>query len=245
MTMHKRHNPTVIEQCSHFNDKVEQPLREKLLELATAAKEEFIADLPGWPEPYGTSDISAIYGYHISGFIPCQLGGFEITELYRSDIDPTYHITKAQTLAMDEAQKHCYECFWNELTDEERAKLEAKGLTDSTYSYSDLEELDKELETNLANEFSDYENEWFEPALLRLEMWVDRAEPETWRLGNDNSTPERVYFQLGLNYRDQPYYRSASDETIFKDSITIEQAMRFTPETFVKYLQDRYEKADV
>lgn len=238
-TINKRHAEDSDTQ--HFNPVVEQALRDKLLELARVAKDDFIADLPSRAESYGTKDISAIYGYHISGFIPSQLGGFEVTELYRSDVDSTYHITKAQTDVMNKAQDHCYESFARDYKEELEKHYTGLGQPmpePSELSYSDFEA------AGLENAFSDYESEWFEPALLRLEIWVEPMDKQ--RLGlADHTKPSHINICLGINYRDQPYYRAKSDETIFQESLPIDQVMRFTPETFTAYLADRFNKADV
>lgn len=226
---------------SHFNAVVPEALKHKLLELAEAAKDGFVADLGGWPEAYGTERIiSAIYGYDPGGFIPFQLGGYEVSELYRSDIDSTYHISAAQTEAMNKAQEDCYKSFaWD--YSEELAKHYAslaQPIPDAKeISYSDIEA------AGLENAFSDYENEWFEPALLRLEIWIDDPKDKG-GMFQPGKTPASVYVRLGLNYLDQPYYRSKSDETLFEFNMTAKQAARMTGENFVRLLKAKYEKGD-
>ena len=214
----------------HFNDRVPQALRDHMHACASAAHDDFIGDAGS--ESFGVPNINAIYGYHVSGFIPSQLGGYEVTELYSSDTVSRYHFTKAQSESMAESEKYMYECFYRDCISglDKRAgdpKIDAK-----TFSYSDLDAWPK-----LQNQFSEYENDWFEPALLRLEMWIDDVEPQI--IGNDRQQPERVFVRLGLNYRDQPYYRSASDETLFEFNIPVAEFLETSPDAFVETLKEK------
>ena len=213
----------------HFNDRVPQELRQRMLSAANAIKDDFIGEQR---ESYGSQDISAIYGYHISGFIPFQLGGYEISELYRSDVDSSYHFTKAQTDAMNKAQESCYASFAWDYKDE----LLASGITGEKLGDPDYGDIEK---SGLENLFADYENDWFEPALLRCEIWVDDPNKEVWEIGNDDVKPESVFIRLGLNYMDQPYYRSASDETLFQFNIPVADFMALDNDTLVKMLNEK------
>lgn len=194
-------------ETEHFNDRVPQDLRDKLQQLAQAAKDDFISDC-GVGESYGCADTNAIYGYHISGFIPSQLGGYEVTELYRSDNDSSYHFTSAQTEAQNKYDKDCFESFCRD-----------NDLPESA-TYEDVEK------AGLDNELSEYESEWFTPALLRLEMWVDDVEHKQ-RLGlSDDATPQQVFLRLSLNWSDAPYYRaSGDDETFYEAQHTVADFM--------------------
>ena len=74
--LHKR--DTEGSETSHFNELVPQAVRDKMLTLVKMVKDDFISDATqGWHEAYGCSNITAIYGYHISGFIPSQLGAMK------------------------------------------------------------------------------------------------------------------------------------------------------------------------
>ena len=95
----------------------------------------------------------------------------------------------------------------------------------------------------LGNDFSDYENGFFEPALLRLEIWVDDPRDKG-GMFQPGKKPDSVYVRLGLNYRDQPYYRSRYDETLFEFNMTAKQALRMTPDNFIRLLQSHYEKGE-
>lgn len=214
----------------HFNAKVHQDLREHMQAVATAIYDDFI----GYHgEAYGTRNINAIYGYHISGFIPSQLGGYEISELIRSDTDTSYHLTKAQSEAMTASEKYMYECFERDVVGESRRATDPK-LTKG-WGYGDLDDYPE-----MQNKFNDYENDWFEPALLRCEIWIDESKgQERNRIGNDDVTAEAVFIRVSLNYTDQPYYRTSSDETLFQANFSVEAFMKATPETIVKFLEDK------
>lgn len=218
----------------HFNAKVSPALRLRLWEVAQAIKDDFIGDCrPG--ESFGTASINAIYGYHVSGFIPSQLGGFEISELYRYDQDPSYHFTSAQTDAMNKATDYMHESFARDYREQLEAYFKANNteFDPKAIDYSIIEA------AGLDNTFSDYENDWFEPALLRLEMWVDDAEHKQ-RIGiADNAEPQQVFIRLGLNYRDAPYYRTKSDDTLFEFNMTIADFFNTPPEAIIKMLEEK------
>lgn len=217
-----------MSQETHFNDKVSPELQAKLKSLAEAVKDDFISDLNTRAEGYGCRNIDEIYGYHISGFIPNQLGGYEVTELYRSDVDSTYHFTNAQTDAMIAREKDCYNSY----------RLDSPELNlAEDWSYDDLPEANQ-------NEFSDYENEWFEPALLRANMWVDKLEGPSYGLGNNDVEPEAVYIALSLAYSDAPYYRrNSDDETLTQFSIPVAEFMTTDNTIIIKRLHDAVESA--
>lgn len=216
------------DETSHFNGKIPQDLRDKMLEVANSIKDDFISDAGG--EALGCPNMNAIYGYHISGFIPSQLGGFEISELYCSGQDSSCHFTNAQSQTMDKQQNDCYKSFVRDY----REKLMTHGFTQEQ-----LESLDYSMieAAELGNDFSDYESEWFEPALLRVQMWVDDVEQQI--IGNDRQKPEYVYFSVGLGYRDQPYYREKYDETLFTFNISVDDFMAMQPEAIVKKLEEK------
>jgi hypothetical protein len=217
----------------HFNANVPQALRDKVNALAILIKDDFIDDC-GSGESFGNGSITAIYGYHISGFIPLQLGGYEISTLYRHDIDPTYHITKAQSESAHKQEKDCYESFardyWEELT------KEGVSLPEGWCS--------EDLPLGMRETFYDYENEWFTPALLRCELWVDDDERKQ-RIGvSDDAMPSTIHICMGLNYRDQPYYRTQSDEQLFTLEIPVSDFMLTPIETYLQVIKEKMDKVE-
>lgn len=144
----------------------DQERQKSILEAITERIDEIIGR---WPESYGCNRIDEIHM------------GYEWTDLYRSDIDPTYHITSEQSRIMDIRLESCMEYF-----------LEENNLNKET-TYCDLTE-----EQKLS--YSEYENEWFEPALLRVSI-------------------SQYEIEISINYDDIPYYRPQYDEFILKHEI--------------------------
>lgn len=206
----------------HFSPLVPETLRDKLFILAKAAKDDFISSCGGGG--YGCERINEIYGYHIPGFIPFQLGGFEISELHRSDQDTGYHFTKAQSESVDKAVVDMYKSFYRD------HNLKEKGIPED-YGYDDIPD-------DLQNTFADYENDWLEPALLRLSIWVDDNEHELGMM-NNSKNPTTVYIHLGLGYSDAPYYREKYDETLFQFNMPIDEIMAIEPDAFIKMLKEK------
>lgn len=175
----------------HFNGSILQDIREKIGAIAQIVQDDLIDDIGG--ESYGCPDISPVYGFDPGGFIPFQHGGFMVTELYRHDIDSSYHITKGQTLAAQEHEKLLYDCFASDY----RKELEAAGVDPDSDDYSVPESLEET--------FDNYESEFWEPALLRFCVFISKPNHENAR---------KVELSLALNYSDAPYYREGRDDDI-------------------------------
>ena len=109
------------------------------------------------------------------------------------DQDTSYHFTKQQFEHMDARAKDCWESF---LSDNDLPE-------DLTY---------EDLSDDQQNDLSDYKSEWFDPALLRFETWIDR-----------DST---VFLRLSLAYSDAPYYRTKHDnETLYERNMTEDELL--------------------
>lgn len=133
--------------------------------------------------------------------------GFEWSEFYRSDIDRTYHITPEQSRVMDSRSKNCWETFLSD------------NKLDPALSWDDLT-------PDQQNDYSDYESEWFEPALLRLSIQDDDV-------------------FLSINYTDQPYYRYQYDEEILKIELceTIDAIIETMKKAFDDFRKAENDKA--
>lgn len=205
----------------HFNGSIPQELREKLGELAKIVMHDFIGDI-GRGECFACSNIDEIYGYDPGGFIPFQHGGYKVTELYRHDIDSSYHLTQGQNDAAIEQEKNMYSSFfWDN-----REELEALGLEADTFSYDDIPE-------SLQNAFSDYESEWFEPALVSFGAYVTKPGKDIWG-GEKQNESRAIELYLAVNYNDAPYYREKYDETIHTLSLSLDEFMTLEPEAIAK-----------
>jgi hypothetical protein len=203
----------------HFAENVPTELRDKLAELAEAIEENFISDYNH--DAYGCTHINEIYGYHISGFIPFQNGGYEITELYNNGWSTGSYFTEAQQESESESYDYMVECFLHDVLDDH-------ATVARDFSYEDLSEDNK-------RKFEDYEAEWFEGVLLRVEMWIDRGKGATW--GSDYPS-ESVMIRLSVNYNDAPYYRSKSDETLKELNFSLDEIMQLSGENLIKQLND-------
>lgn len=203
---------------THFAECVSKDLQEKLLELAEYVEEDFISDYSH--NAYGCMHINAIYGHHISGFIPFQNGGYEVTEFYSNGWTTGCYFNKAQEEFEAETYEYMLECFARDYYDydTDKAKEWAKN-----YSYDDLTDDDR-------YEFENYENEWFEGVLLRFEMWIERD------ANNDNKC---VMARLSVNYRDAPYYRSTSDDTLVELELDIKEIMGLTGDKLIEKLKEK------
>lgn len=193
----------LLEETRNFADSVPQTIRDKLYTLAVAVQDNFISDQG---ESIGTSRLDAIYGYAYDGYIPFQLGGYEVSEFYHNDVDPSYHFTEAQTDYNNKSLENCYKSFAFD------------------HSFEDDFTIDC-LSPEMQDAFYEYEYDWFEPALLRFELWV-----------KDLSTVE---LQLGINYKDAPYYRTKYDDTLFTLSLPIKDIMQINSEDFIKLLEGK------
>ena len=127
-----------------------------------------------WPELYGCDRIEEIHN------------GFEWTDFSRHDCDSTYHLTYAQSKSWENQYTMMLESFLSDYKDKLPDDININNYWDKISGDDELE-----------SELQEYENEWFEPALIRLSVQDD-------------------YVHLSINYTDQPYYRYQYDETILK-----------------------------
>lgn len=217
----------LFKDLSHFNDRVNAEIAAKIQTVAQLAKEDLISDLHRG-EAYGCADVSDIYGYDPGGFIPFQDGGFMVTELYRNDIDTSYHLTEGQSAAVAASERSMYENFPDNLPEDIKAALPEE------WGYDDLPE-------EYQSEFSDYENEWFEPALLRFCIFITKPENTIW----DDEKPVKehgvkIELSLTLNYTDAPYYREKYDNgTLATLGITIDEFMNLEPQDILSSFKER------
>lgn len=174
--------------------------------------DDLISDI-GRGENYGCANINEIYGYDPGGFIPFQNGGFEVTELYHHDVDGSYHITDGQSEAAQNHEEYLYECFARDYEDE----LQAAGI-DTTDKYY-------QIPASLENTFADYESDFWEPALLRFCIFINK----------ENDTIE---LSLSLNYSDAPYYRDKyDDDTLATQSIALDEFLKMQPEQVLEAIR--------
>lgn len=196
----------------NFKSTVPAELQAKVKAFADAFHGEW-SHIISTGESYGTlSAVNEIEGNYRSGWMPRQDGGFEISELYLNEQDSSYHFTEKQTEWANDQAKDCFLAF-----------LSDNGI-DSETDYDDLTEEQRE-------ELFEYEMEWFEPALVRLQIFVD---------GYSNSVfagdEKQVTIRLSINYSDAPYYREGDDEDLKLEILSIDEFMQADiPELLSKF----------
>jgi hypothetical protein len=200
----------------HFKQSMPDAVALKMKALAELVEQDYISEQG---EAYGCTHSNEVSGVGYAGFMPFQDGGYEVTELYRNDQDSSYHFNDAQTEWVDNQTTRMYEAFaWDN-----RKELVNAGVTlPEGWGYNDLPE-------DLQNVFSDYENEWFEPALLRFTTWayVDA------KWGNPATS---VMMRVSLGYKDAPYYREKYDEDLKEITLSFEDFLVTDNETLANQL---------
>lgn len=219
----------------HFNGSIPQDVREKIGSIAQIAYDDLISEYPDYGgESYGCPNISPIYGYDPGGFIPFQHGGFEVTELYRHDIDSSYHITAGQSEAASRHEKYLYECF----ASDHKEELKSAGIDPDS---DDFNSESYSIPESLENEFSDYESEFWEPALMRFCIFVSKPGGDIW--GENDDKPRTVELSLSLNYSDAPYYREKhDDDTLATLSYDLPEFMALDPDKIISEFKTRIQE---
>lgn len=211
--MPQTNSPDAMENSiMHFAVKVPLQTAFRIRDIAKAVKSDFISAC-GRGEAYGDGVLERVHGYPISGFHPNQLGGYEVTEMYTSEVDKRTHFTKLQTEFIEVKQKELHKTF-----------AEAYNMELGTTILSDNWVVD-DLPPALYDDFFEYENSWYDPALLRFQIWVDDSN----LIGGfdlNKKKPNTVFMKLSLSYKDSPYYRSDKiDEVLYKKAFNVTEIM--------------------
>ena len=146
--------------------------------------------------------IESIHGNAYDGFIPFQDGGFQVSGFY-SNNPWDNHFSKRQKEYNERQSNDCWEQF-----------LRDNNL-ESGIEWDNLTERQKE-------DFSDYECEWFEPALVQFQVFADN-----FRYGENKPS---VTVRVSVNYKDAPYYREKYAEDLNSTSYDLEEFMRLSIE---------------
>jgi hypothetical protein len=157
----------------------------------------------------GEQRLSEIEGNYVSGWMPRQDGGFQISQWVQNDIDTSYHFTDKQTEFNNEQSEDCRKAFCMD-----------NGL--------DIDTKWEDLGEDLEEQYSEYERDWFESALLTLEIFCN---------GYSETFPEKeqtVIIRLAINYKDAPYYREKYAEDIKEIILTVEEFMNTENEEIIK-----------
>ena len=163
---------------THFKDSVSYLTRHALKILAEYIHIEF-EDQPF--TAYCDSQMDIIQGCPCSGFIPFQDGGYSVSLFTANNVDSSDHFTTAQTEWVNEQINPCLKAF-----------LEDNKLPPKT-TWNDFSDEQQ-------NDYGEYEYEWFEPALLQFECWVNGG---------------KILVRFSIHYKDAPYHLEKYGETIF------------------------------
>jgi hypothetical protein len=189
---------------NNFKSSVPVAIQTKLKALADMAENEWHNTIVLGNRRYGSEGevrINEIEGNYVSGWMPKQDGGYSVENYYRSDVDSSYHFTEKQTDFVNEQSKQCFDSF---LSDNE---------IDSETEWDSLTDEQKE-------EFSQYENEWFnDGALLQLQMFAEGFDNSMW------SKEKQITIRLSINYKDAPYFREKYAEDIKQVILSVDEFM--------------------
>lgn len=179
----------------NFKKSVPQNVQKKIHALAESI--DFCDLISGHHESMTEQEISPIEGNYCSGWMPLQDGGFSVDQFYQSEIHmPTF--TQKQQDFISDQYNDMLECFMSD---------------------NGIEEIDYEDEA-LMNRLHEYENEWWQPALLQFQVFAERVDRF------DDNSPLQVCCRLSINYKDAPYYREKYAEDIKQEIYSLDEFMK-------------------
>lgn len=147
-------------------------------------------------------NIESIHGNDYDGFIPFQDGGFQVGGFYMNNPWDN-HISKRQKEYNTAQSNDCWKQF-----------LRDNNL-ESGIEWDNLIDGQKE-------DYSDYESEWFDHALVQFEVFADG-----FRYGGNKPS---VTVRVSVNYKDAPYYREKYTEDLNSTSYDIDEFMQLSIE---------------
>lgn len=154
-------------------------------------------------ETQGEVRLDEIQGNYVSGWMPSQDGGFDISCWYRSDMDSSYHFTEKQTDFVNEQMESCRESWYSD------------NSIDSGTDWDDLTEEQRES-------FCEYEMDWFQDgALFSVQMFVEGFGTY------DDGKRQHVTIRSSVNYKDE-YAREKYAEDIKVVTYEIEEFLALT-----------------
>lgn len=177
---------------NNFKKAVPAEVKIKIKALAELFESEWDNIVVRRVESMGDVRLSEIEGNYVSGWLPRQDGGFEVSQFVCSDIDSSYHVTEKQTDWVNDQSNQCMVAFIGD-----------NGL-DGDVEWDGLTEDQKEA-------YSEYERDWFsDGALLGFQIYAN-GYPSTYFEGEKEQT---VIVRSFINYKDGPYFREKSAEDI-------------------------------
>ena len=187
---------------SNFKSEVPAAVQNKINALAMNVMENWNSFINSGECIISPETIETISGNAYDGFIPFQDGGFQVSGFYGNN-PWDYHISKGQKEYNERQSNDCWEQFLRD------------NALNSGIEWDNLTEKQKE-------EFSDYESEWFELALVQFEVFADN-----FRYGENKPS---VTVRVSVNYKDAPYYRGKYAEDLNSTSYNIDEFMKLSIE---------------
>jgi hypothetical protein len=172
----------------NFKSSVPALVQDKLHVLATNIQLAFSDVVTHRCEAYGDVQLSEIEGNYVSGWMPRQDGGFNVSLLVVSDLDSSYHITEKQTEFVNEQSKNCMQAFCMD---------------------NSLDE-DAEMSDETRDEYYEYERDWFaDGALIQIQMYASGYPGSYWE-----EKEQTITVRVSVNYKDAPYFRERDAEDV-------------------------------
>ena len=185
---------------SNFKSEVSAEVQNKINALALHIMENWDSFINAGECIISPETIESIHGNAYNGFIPFQDGGFQVSGFY-SNNPWDYHISKGQKEYNERQSNDCWEQFLRD------------NNIESGIEWDNLTEKQKE-------EFSDYESEWFELALVQFEVFADN-----FRYGGNKPS---VTVRVSVNYKDAPYYREKYAEDLNSTGYDMDEFMKLS-----------------
>lgn len=199
----------------HFSASVPLDMREKMLEVAEHCRDELGYHFEG----HGCTHLDPIHGNSYDGFIAFTNGGFNVTEFVSMGDSTGTFFNKAHEEWRNEQYDYMIECFRQ---DELKWSVEDAKLQNGVFDWESLTESEQEMLT-------DYENEWFEPPLVSVRMFIKEG---------------RVYTLLLANYSDAPYYRGSAEDVLAERDYSYSEFRQLLTCDVMGNLLELYNKAE-
>lgn len=196
----------------HIKPEIKESIQLKMFDLINLCNDSLISEFNH--ESISEPLIENISGVFYSGFIPFQDGGFQTTQLYRNDLDSSYHFNSNQT----NHNNILYTNLIKDFIDNNDLKIEPENF--------DYESLDQSLQ----NEFAEFEINYYEPALISVYIYASNT--KQW---NNNSG---ITIQLSINYKDSPYYREQYNENLMTLEYSFSQFSKIDNKQIINLLKN-------
>lgn len=185
---------------SNFKSEVPAALQNKIHALALHVQENWDSFINSGECIISPETIESIHGNAYDGFIPFQDGGFQVSGFY-SNNPWDCHFSQGQKEYNERQSNDCWVQFLRDNNLE--SGIEWDNMTDQQQS-----------------DFTEYECEWFEPALVQFEVFADG-----FRYGSEKPS---VTVRVSVNYMDAPYYRGKYAEDLNSTSYDIDEFMKLS-----------------